>query len=100
MAKEIGKPVRFGEWKSRVGENDRRDRNSLRNLARSQAGATAASIRRPHGVVAVITPWNNPIYLALGKIIPAILYGNTVVWKPARDGNWFRVRRPERMPST
>lgn len=37
----------------------------------------------PKGVIAIITPWNNPLYIALGKIIPAILYGNTVIWKPS-----------------
>src|SRR4029078_10875004 len=39
----------------------------------------------PHGVVAAITPWNNPIYLPIGKIAPAVLYGNAVVWKPAPE---------------
>ena len=39
--------------------------------------------RRPLGVVALVTPWNNPIYISIGKIAPAILFGNTVVWKPA-----------------
>ena len=41
--------------------------------------------RRAQGDVAVITPWNNPVYLALGKIVPAVVYGNTVVWKPAPE---------------
>ena len=45
-------------------------------------GADYADRRRPHGVVAAITPWNNPIYLPIGKIAPAVLYGNAVVWKP------------------
>lgn len=39
--------------------------------------------RRPHGVVALVTPWNNPLAIPLGKIAPAIAHGNTVVWKPA-----------------
>src|SRR5262249_46379566 len=38
---------------------------------------------RPLGTVALITPWNNPIAIPLGKIGPALLYGNAVVWKPA-----------------
>jgi acyl-CoA reductase-like NAD-dependent aldehyde dehydrogenase len=33
--------------------------------------------------VAIITPWNNPFYIPLGKIAPALLHGNSVVWKPA-----------------
>jgi acyl-CoA reductase-like NAD-dependent aldehyde dehydrogenase len=38
---------------------------------------------RPHGIVGLITPWNNPFAIPLGKIIPALIYGNGVVWKPA-----------------
>jgi len=38
---------------------------------------------RPRGVIAVITPWNNPLAIPLGKIAPALAYGNTVVWKPS-----------------
>lgn len=39
--------------------------------------------RRPLGVVAAITPWNFPIILAVWKIAPALLAGNTVVVKPS-----------------
>jgi aldehyde dehydrogenase (NAD+) len=39
--------------------------------------------REPLGVVGVITPWNFPIAIPAWKIAPALLYGNTVVWKPA-----------------
>lgn len=37
----------------------------------------------PRGVIAAITPWNNPFALPVGKLMPALVYGNTVVWKPA-----------------
>lgn len=40
-------------------------------------------IRRPHGVVACITPFNFPIIGAASKIAPAVVMGNTVVFKPA-----------------
>jgi acyl-CoA reductase-like NAD-dependent aldehyde dehydrogenase len=33
--------------------------------------------------VAIVTPWNTPVYIPLGKIAPALAYGNAVVWKPA-----------------
>ncbi len=39
--------------------------------------------RKPVGVVAAITPWNYPIMLAMWKIAPALLAGNTVVLKPS-----------------
>ncbi len=43
------------------------------------------TIRRPVGVVGVITPWNFPLQIPAWKIAPALLWGNTVVWKPASD---------------
>ena len=45
----------------------------------------AMSIREPVGVVAVITPWNFPIAVPSWKILPALVLGNTVVWKPSSD---------------
>ena len=39
--------------------------------------------RRPYGVVAAITPWNYPVSLAVWKIAPALLAGNTTVLKPS-----------------
>ncbi|HJS19184.1 MAG TPA: aldehyde dehydrogenase family protein [Anaerolineales bacterium] len=38
---------------------------------------------RPHGVVAVIAPWNYPLTLALPPLLAALLAGNTVVLKPS-----------------
>ena len=43
----------------------------------------AYTIRRPLGVVAIITPWNFPIAIPAWKIAPALICGNTLVFKPA-----------------
>ena len=43
----------------------------------------AMSIRQPVGVCSVITPWNFPMAIPSWKIIPALVCGNTVVFKPA-----------------
>jgi aldehyde dehydrogenase (NAD+) len=43
----------------------------------------AMSIRQPLGVCAIITPWNFPMAIPSWKIIPALVCGNTVVFKPA-----------------
>ncbi len=43
----------------------------------------AYTIRQPHGVVAVVTPWNFPVAIPVWKIAPALVAGNTVVFKPA-----------------
>ena len=44
----------------------------------------AMSVRQPIGVCSVITPWNFPMAIPSWKIIPALVCGNTVVFKPAR----------------
>jgi alpha-ketoglutaric semialdehyde dehydrogenase len=43
------------------------------------------SVRMPIGVVGVITPWNFPIAIPSWKIAPALVCGNTIVFKPATD---------------
>jgi acyl-CoA reductase-like NAD-dependent aldehyde dehydrogenase len=45
--------------------------------------ALALNLRRPHGVVAAIAPWNAPLHTALMKVIPALCMGNSVVLKPS-----------------
>ena len=47
------------------------------------AGATAAVRFKPHGVLAVFGPFNFPGHLPNGHIVPALLAGNTVVFKPS-----------------
>lgn len=41
--------------------------------------------RVPLGVVGIITPWNFPVAIPIWKIAPALIYGNTVVIKPASE---------------
>ena len=43
----------------------------------------AYTVRRPLGVVAIITPWNFPIAIPAWKLAPALICGNAVVFKPA-----------------
>jgi alpha-ketoglutaric semialdehyde dehydrogenase len=43
------------------------------------------SVRQPIGVIGVITPWNFPIAIPSWKITPALVCGNTIVFKPATD---------------
>jgi aldehyde dehydrogenase (NAD+) len=43
----------------------------------------AYCVRQPIGVVGVITPWNFPMAIPSWKIVPALVCGNTVVFKPA-----------------
>jgi aldehyde dehydrogenase (NAD+) len=42
-------------------------------------------VREPAGVVGAIIPWNVPLYITVGKVIPALMVGCTVILKPAPD---------------
>ena len=61
-------------YKSRVSESDREVRG-LRSRTRF----------RPHGVMAVLGPFNFPASMANGHIMPALLAGNTIVFKPSEQ---------------
>ena len=52
----------------------------------------AYTIKEPHGVVAIITPWNFPVAIPVWKIAPALVAGNTVVFKPASNTPGTAVR--------
>jgi len=45
----------------------------------------AMSIRQPLGVCSIITPWNFPMAIPSWKIMPALVCGNTVVFKPSSN---------------
>ena len=47
------------------------------------AGALNYTLRRPVGVMGLITPWNLPLYLLTWKVAPALAMGNTIVAKPS-----------------
>jgi acyl-CoA reductase-like NAD-dependent aldehyde dehydrogenase len=86
VVREIGKPLRDAEE-----EIDRAAAN-IRSTARmaserSQRAHGQRSIfhtsDRSVGTVALVTPWNNPIAIPVGKIAPALVFGNGVVLKPS-----------------
>jgi aldehyde dehydrogenase (NAD+) len=52
----------------------------------------AMAIRRPIGVVGIITPWNFPVAIPAWKLFPALICGNTAVMKPASDTPACMVR--------
>jgi len=45
----------------------------------------AMSVREPIGIAGIITPWNFPVAIPCWKMMPALVTGNTVVFKPASD---------------
>src|SRR5262249_1834889 len=86
LTQEQGKPLHranqeirgAGVWFHSTGSPD------VTNEVRQDNAAGRFEIgRKPLGVVAAITPWNYPLMLAIWKIAPALLAGNTVVIKPS-----------------
>lgn len=51
----------------------------------TDSNAFMYTTRSPLGVVGVITPWNFPVAIPVWKIAPALIYGNTVIFKPATE---------------
>ena len=43
------------------------------------------AVRDPAGVVGLITPWNFPIAVPSWKLFPALVAGNTIIWKPSPE---------------
>lgn len=94
-ARDTGKPIRLAREMDipRAAANFRffagaalhwRSDFHLTDLAPSQGvAALNYTLRPPLGVVALISPWNLPLYLLSWKIAPAIATGNTCVCKPS-----------------
>ncbi|MBY4228593.1 aldehyde dehydrogenase [Rhodococcus fascians] len=65
--------------------------------------ATDLMVPQPRGVVAVLTPWNDPVAVAAGLIGAAVVTGNTVVHKPSercpRTGRRFAELVAQHLPA-
>ena len=89
MTKEMGKTLgeSKGEIAKAVGEGrataDRAGAAIGEVLPSQIAGTISYTFRRPRGVVLGINPWNFPFSTPLRKAIPALLYGNAIIQKPA-----------------
>ncbi|MCH7629935.1 MAG: succinylglutamate-semialdehyde dehydrogenase [Proteobacteria bacterium] len=90
IAQETGKPL--WETQAEVGSMVGKVELSIRAQAeragtRTDPAAFGAAVLRhkPHGVMAVLGPYNFPGHLPNGHIVPALLAGNTVVFKPSEE---------------
>lgn len=93
MAQEIGKPIAQGRSEINRALALIETVTSFADEPLQKRCTADSSMRfRPLGVVAVITPWNNPVAIAVGKIAPALFYGNVVVWKPAPQAASISIR--------
>src|SRR5207237_6866541 len=65
------------------------------SLLPSAAGKRIFTLRQPHGVVAVLTPWNYPVGIPSEYLSAALAAGNVVVWKPALTTSMIAARLVE-----
>ena len=89
ISRETGKPY----WEARteiasvihkveISANAYLERTPMRKLE-AALGSTVAVRHKPHGVLAVLGPYNFPAHLPNGHIVPALIAGNAVVFKPS-----------------
>lgn len=89
VARETGKPM----WEARtevesvinkveISIRAYADRTAQRKLDNAMQG-TASLRHKPHGVMAVLGPYNFPAHLPNGHIVPALIAGNAIVFKPS-----------------
>ena len=91
MTLEMGKPLREARMESSRGAailrffagEAWRPKGEL--FEQSGTGSSVYTVRRPLGVVGLITPWNFPAAIPLWKSAPALIFGNTVVMKLAQE---------------
>jgi succinylglutamic semialdehyde dehydrogenase len=86
LAREVGKPLweARGEVDSMIGKVDLSLGEGMRYTEDRALPDLPGEIRwRPHGVIAVIGPFNFPGHLPNGQFVPALALGNTVVHKPS-----------------
>ena len=86
ISREVGKPLwdATGEANALAGKVDLMLGEGAEWTRDRRLEDLPGEIRyRPHGVLAVIGPFNFPAHLPNGQIVPALLLGNTVVFKPS-----------------
>lgn len=86
--REMGKPLDDSRGGVAAGVSTLRQYAELGPLHRGKAlqgswSATDLMVPGPVGVVAVITPWNDPVAVSCGLLGAALVTGNTVIYKPS-----------------
>ncbi|UYG03094.1 succinylglutamate-semialdehyde dehydrogenase [Halomonas sp. LR3S48] len=90
IAAETGKPLweartEVGAMIGKVAISVRAYQERTGERSREVGDTTAVLRHRPHGVMAVFGPYNFPGHLPNGHMVPALLAGNTVVFKPSEQ---------------
>jgi succinylglutamic semialdehyde dehydrogenase len=97
IAEEVGKPL----WEARTEVTTMANKVDISVQSHAaRTGETSAKVadgnavlrHRPHGVFAVFGPYNFPGHLPNGHIVPALIAGNTLVFKPSENAPRTAVR--------
>lgn len=93
IAKETGKPIwetrtEAGAMAGKIAISIRAYHDRTGESSREAASNQIVLRHRPLGVMAVFGPYNFPGHLPNGHIVPALLSGNTVVFKPSEQTPW------------
>lgn len=88
ISKETGKPLweSQNEWQSMINKIEisiEAYHKRCSELIHQHPTSLSITRHKPHGVVAVFGPFNFPGHLPNGHIIPALLAGNTIIFKPS-----------------
>ena len=88
IAQETGKPLwetrtEVGAMVGKINISVRANQERTGTVENPMPGAKAFIRHKPHGVVAIFGPYNFPGHLPNGHIVPALIAGNTVVFKPS-----------------
>lgn len=88
ISREVGKVLwetrtELGAMKGKVELSIKSYEDRTGNTVADTAFGRSELVHRPHGVMAVMGPFNFPGHLPNGHIVPALLAGNTIVFKPS-----------------
>ena len=86
LSREMGKDIRrsTGEVQGTIYGGPYIAESAMSALRPIQTGRSTTEYK-PLGIVAVISPWNYPLAMANNLIVPALMAGNSVIWKPSEE---------------
>jgi acyl-CoA reductase-like NAD-dependent aldehyde dehydrogenase len=89
-SREMGKPLAEGRGEARhgarsLGESVREIARDLEPIERRDARTISRLRFDPLGVAAVVTPWNFPVLMPQESVLPALVAGNAVLFKPSEE---------------
>jgi succinylglutamic semialdehyde dehydrogenase len=88
ISKEVGKPLweskgEVSSMISKIAISIEAYQQRCKSFEKTHPAGKAITVHKPHGVIAILGPFNFPGHIPNGHIVPALLAGNSVVFKPS-----------------